>query len=144
MGATVLACVAVACGGDGGSAEPTPDEYVEQLDAICLDTTATLDALPTPPDEITLVDFASEASSALADEAEQMRQLDPPDELDADHRALIANTDDQSRAWQEMGTVAETDTEALQVASTRIGELTLGRNDLAASLGAQDCVRAAG
>ncbi len=67
-----------------------------ELEAICADTAAQLDALPDPPDGITITEFATQASSILTGEAEQVRELDPPDDLDDDHRALIANDEDQA------------------------------------------------
>lgn len=142
--------LAAACTDDGGGSdlsESAPDErtgYLEELQRICAGTTAELDELPAPPDQITIADFAAEVASALTDEAEQVRQLEPPDELDADHRAFIANTDEQAAAWQSLGTTPESDADALAEATTRVAELTLGRSDLAAEIGADDCVRAPG
>jgi hypothetical protein len=133
----------VACASDGDD-DPTEPEYLEALQRICAATTATLAQLPEPPDQISIADFAADVASALTDEAEQIRQLDPPDELDDDHRAIIANTDDQADAWDTLGATPDTDAEGLAEASARVAELTLGRSDLAAEIGADDCVRAPG
>ena len=59
--------------------EPTAADYLGELEAICADTAAQLDALPDPPDGITVTDFATQASSILTGEAEQFRDLDVPD-----------------------------------------------------------------
>ena len=140
----------VGCAGDGDDGEPADSQldqqtqYLEALQGICAETNAELDELPAPPEQITIADFAAAAASALTDESEQVRQLEPPDELDADHRAFIANTDEQAGAWQALGSTPETDAEALAEATTRVAELTLGRSDLAAEIGADDCVRAPG
>ena len=138
----VVLLVLAGCSDDDGPVV-TEEAYLEQLQEICRETTATLDALPQPPEQISIADFAAEAARALTDEAEGMRLLDPPDELDDDQRALVANTDDQAAAWTALGTTPADDAAALEAASTRIAELTLGRNDLAAEIGATDCVRSA-
>jgi hypothetical protein len=127
---------------DDSEPEVTEDEYLEQLQDICRETTAALDALPQPPEQISIADFAGEAARTLTGEAERMRLLEPPAELDDDQRALVANTDDQAAAWTALGETPGDDAAALEAASTRIAELTLGRNDLAVEIGATDCGRA--
>src|SRR5215203_2577621 len=62
--------------------EPAPVDYVGALQSICADTAAQLEALPDPPTAITATDFATQASSILRDEAERLRELDAPDDLD--------------------------------------------------------------
>ena len=86
--------------------EPTAADYLGELEAICADTAAQLDALPDPPDGITVTDFATQASSILTDEAEQFRGLDVPADLDDDHRALIANDEDQAAGWTDLAAAA--------------------------------------
>ena len=86
---------------------------------ICGDTTSTLDALPQPPEQITVTDFATSAASALDNESERSRSLQVPDELAADHRAFVRNTDEQAEAWREIATVEE--------GNARFGELTVLR-----------------
>lgn len=133
-----LALIAIAgvtaCSSD--PVELTAADYLADLQAICAETTATLEALPQPPDQITVTDFATSASSALGNEAERARSLDVPDELDGDHRAFIGNTDDQAAAWREIATGGD-----LNDLTVRIGELIRGRNDLVDEMGAPACRR---
>lgn len=117
----------------------TEADYLAELDAICADTTAELAALPVPPEQISVTDFATGAAEALSAEAERMRRLDAPADLDGDHRALVLNTDDQAAAWREVAADAAVGETTFD--TQRIGELTLGRNDLAAEIGADACVR---
>ena len=124
--------------------EPTDQDYVGALTSICTDTTEQLDSLPEPPEQISIANFASEASNALAGEAERVRRLEPPDELADDHRAFIRNTDEQAAAWNELGSLPSTDAETLEPLVTTIGQLTLGRNDLAVEMGAPECQRSSG
>ncbi len=122
--------------------EPPPvteAEYLAELDAICAATTTELAALPVPPEQISVTDFATRAAEALSAEAERMRRLDVPADLADDHRALVLNTDDQAAAWRDVATDAAAGENAF--GTQLIGELTLGRNDLAAEIGADACVR---
>jgi hypothetical protein len=137
--AVCLIVVAVAsCG-----SEPTPvtdADYLADLQAICADTTATIDALPQPPEQISVPDFAVSAANALDDEAERARSLDVTDELAADHRAFVRNTDEQAAAWREISTTAQDDARFGEL-TVRVGELIRGRNDLVDEMGAPGCRR---
>jgi hypothetical protein len=115
----------------------TADDYLADLQSICAETTATLEALPQPPEQITVTDFATSAASALDNEAAQARSLEVPDELGSDHRAFVRNTDDQAAAWRAIATAGD-DLDDLTV---RIGELIRGRNDLVDEMGAPGCRR---
>jgi hypothetical protein len=120
--------------------EVTPADYLADLQSICVDTTATLDALPRPPEQISVVDFATSAAGALDNEAERARALDVPADLDDAHRAFVRNTDEQVVAWRAIATVGD-DSARLDELTVRIGELIRGRNDLADEMGATDCRR---
>lgn len=126
------------------SSEPavvTEADYLAELEAVCIETAAALDALPEPPEQISVVDFASEAARILDAEAEQVRRLDVPSTIADDHRAFVRNTDEQSAAWE---VIAGGGTDDLVTATTQVGQLVLGRNDLADEMGASACRRGAG
>jgi hypothetical protein len=127
-----------ACGSE--VAPVTEAEYLADLQSICVTTTATLDALPRPPEQISVADFATSAAGALDNEAEQARALDVPGDLADDHRAFVRNTDEQVVAWRAIATVGD-DSERLDELTVRVGELVRGRNDLADEMGATDCRR---
>lgn len=132
------------CAADEEEPAATRESYLDSLADICRGTTEALDALPRPPTGISTADFADEAARLLAAEADAVRRLDPPDEVEDDHRAFVLNTDDQSSAWLEVAGTDQSDADALATATTVIGELTLGRNDLAEEMGVGDCARGAG
>jgi hypothetical protein len=137
--ATIAACASE-------PAAVTADDYVAGLETICEETTAVLDELPTPPEEISVTDFAAGASSAISNEASRLRRLDPPDDLDDDHRALIRNADEQASAWQrvaELDVTDPADATTLTETTTLITSLQLGRNDLVDEMGAPACRRGA-
>ncbi len=135
----IAICVAMAVASCASEPAPLTDaDYLADLEAICADTTAVIDALPTPPGQIAVADFATSAAAALGNEAERARALDVPDDLDDDHRAFIRNTDEQSAAWRTIATASDDDLGALTV---RVGELVRGRNDLVDAMGASACRR---
>ena len=137
--AIALALVSVASCASEPAAVTNADSLAD-LQAICADTTAALDALPQPPDQITVAEFATSAASALADEAEQARSLRFPEDLDDDHRAFIRNTDEQADTWRAIATVGDDNAELGEL-TVRIGELIRGRNDLVDEMGAPGCRR---
>jgi len=135
-----------ACSSDGEPA-PTAATYLAGLESVCATTSTALGALPDPPDGISAADFATQASALLRDEAESVRALAPPDELDDDHRALIRNDEEQAAAWSDIAAVAggpDVDAESLDALTTTITQLNFGRDDLVTAMGAPSCVRAAG
>ena len=107
LGCVVLGSVVTlaACSSDGEPA-PTAATYLAALESVCAGTATALDALPDPPDGISVTDFATQASALLRDEAESIRALAAPDELDDDHRALIRNDEEQAAAWSDLAAAA--------------------------------------
>ena len=136
-----LTLMAAACGTTASTAL-TESEYVELMGATCLITVAELDALPTPPGEITVAEFATRAAAAIGNEAERARTFDAPEDLAADHRAFIANTDQQASRWVEIAGITGGDSAELNRLSEEIAQLTLGRDDLVDEMGIVDCRRA--
>ena len=139
--ALTAAIALTACTSDGDETLSN-DQYLSALGDVCTETRQLLDALPEPPQQISTANFAAEAASALVNEAARVRQIVAPEEIAADHRAFIANTEAQADAWRKLGSLPETDADALEEVVTSIGQLTLGRDDLAAEMGASACVRA--
>ena len=131
----VAFCVALlaACGSE--TAPVTEADYLADLQSICVDTASTLDAIPQPPEQISVAAFATSAAGALDNEAEQARTLDVPDTLADDHRAFVLNTDEQAIAWRAIATAGD-DAARLDELTVRIGELVRGRNDLVDEMGA--------
>jgi hypothetical protein len=136
----VVICIGLLAACASEPVEVTPADYLAELQSICVDTTTTLDALPRPPEQISVADFATSAAGALDNEAERARALDVPDELTDDHRAFVRNTDEQVAAWRSIAAVGD-DSARLDELTVRIGELIRGRNDLADDMGATDCRR---
>jgi hypothetical protein len=141
-----LVVALAACSSDPTPA-PTAEAYLAGLESVCAATTTALDALPDPPDGISVTDFATQASSLLRSEAESIRALTSTDELDDDHRALIQNDEEQAAAWSDLADAAggpDINAESLDQLTTTIAQLNLGRDDLVTEMGAPSCVRAPG
>ena len=129
-----------ACTSTDGT-EVSESGYLTDLAQICVDTRHKLESLPTPPEQISIADFATEAANSLTAEAEQVRRLEPSDDLADDHRAFIRNTDEQAAAWRELSSLPASDANVLDPIVTTIGELTLGRDDLSLEMGVPACQR---
>jgi hypothetical protein len=144
-GAIVLALGAGASGcSSDGEPLPSADAYIASLEAGCAQTAAQLDELPRPPDGSTVSEFAERAHQILLDEADRLRDLDPPPELDSDHRALIRNDEQQAAAWDDVAAAVAAADPDLSTITTRITELDLGRSDLVTDMGAPGCARLTG
>ena len=123
------------------SSEPiavTSADYLEALESVCAETTTTLDALPRPPEQITVAEFATSAASALDNESSRARALAVPADAADNHRAFIRNTDEQATAWRSIATSSD---DQLDEFTVRVGELIRGRNDLVDGMGAPGCRR---
>ena len=141
-----LVVALAACSSDPAPA-PTAAAYLAGLESVCAGTTTALDALPDPPDGISVTDFATQASDLLRSEAEAIRALAAPDELDDDHRALIQNDEEQAAAWSDLADAAgapDINAESLDELTTTIAQLNFGRDDLVTEMGAPSCVRTPG
>jgi hypothetical protein len=139
----VLGAAGLSCSSDSDP-EPTTAEYTTALEALCTDTAAQLDELPDPPDGITVSEFATRAGAILLDEANRVRELSAPAELDGDHRALIRNGEQQAAAWDDLTAAVAAADPDLATITTQIAQLNLGRNDLVTDMGAAGCVRTSG
>jgi hypothetical protein len=136
----VLLAGATACTSTGDP-EISEADYLTEMAQICVDTRNKLDSLPTPPEQISIADFATEAANALTAEAENVRRLNPSGDIDDNHRAFIRNTDEQAAAWRELSSIPGSDADVLDPIVTTIGELTLGRDDLSLEMGVPACQR---
>lgn len=129
--------------GNGDDADAlTPALYVQAMGDICDATTERLEALPTPPDEISRADWAGEVSRALRDEAAAFDEIDVGEDRRTDHASFIENTEGQAAGWNALGEAlggAEPNSEMINELTTDLTELTLGRNDLADEMGLAGC-----
>jgi hypothetical protein len=125
----------------------TRPDYLADLQAICTSTTAELDALPEPPELISVADFATSAADSLDREAQRVDRLvvpaddDPDADADGDHRAFVRNTEDQAAAWRAIAGADRAGSDDIADSTALIAQLVGGRNELAEQMGANACVR---
>jgi hypothetical protein len=140
---TLAVCGAATIAGCSEADEPvTAEAYLGSLEAICIDTTAELQTLPAPPEQISVTDFATRAAELLDGEAALVDRLDLPDDatVRADHRAFVRNTEEQADAWRSIAG-AGAESADLVTSADLVRQLVLGRNDLAEEMGAPACRR---
>lgn len=140
VGAIVCGSVAVACT-SAPDETMTPADYRTAVEAVCTATSNARDQLTEPADASAVVAFAGSVAKLLNDEADSIRVIRPPDELDDDHRALVQNTADQAERWTTLATIPPTDTETFGSLTDEIAALSFGRDDLAAEMQLFACQR---
>jgi hypothetical protein len=81
LAAVGAAALIAGCG--GGSDAPSVDEFREQADAVCADANQRLDALTEPASGAEVLPFLQAGLPIQAQQLERIRELTPPDELQA-------------------------------------------------------------
>ena len=119
----------------------TPAAYRTAVTAVCTSTSNARDQLTEPNEAGAVAAFASSVAKLLNDEAESIRVIRPPDELDDDHRAFVQNTADQAKRWTILATTPPTDAATFGSLTGEIAALSFGRDDLAAQMQLTACQR---
>ncbi len=99
-----------ACG--GGSDRLSAEELRRQADATCVEYERKLDAIETPDSLEGLAAYSRQAGEALAAGLDDLRELEPPEELEERYRRWLATGDDALRSIEELGDAAEQGDEA--------------------------------
>ena len=139
----LLVAVALSACPSEPAAVSDPSAYREEMNRACVQSQEREQLLATPADAAEVPEFAREVAAMFRVESDAFRAITPPDDLDADHRAFIQNTDDQAGRWETLATTAPADTEAFGALQTEILQLSLGRDDLAGEMGLPACRRSA-
>ena len=138
LAVSLTAMVTAGCASDAASTAD-PAEYRADLTSICVASSAERGSLTNPVDDAGVAAFARSVADVLAREADAARALRAPDDLDADHRAFVQNTADQAARWTSLAATPAADTEQFGALQTDILQLTLGRDDLATTMGVPAC-----
>lgn len=134
--------MASACASSGSSTTALiGTEYSAATDAICADTNTRLDALPSPPDGISAGDWADEVALAFGAESQRTGDLLVDSSIRGTHLDFVTTTTELADRYSTLSSTISDDPDGIGAISTEITELTLGRNDLAAELGLDECVR---
>lgn len=134
-----LVLALAACGG-GGDDRLSTDELREQADAICAEYERQLDDLEEPDNFEELVAYAEDASAALEDGLADLRELEPPEELEENYDAWLATGDDAVDRIEELRAAAEDeDQAAIETLFESADESDEESDQLARDLGLEEC-----
>ena len=138
----ILALNGLGCGGSGGKDEVTAAELVQRADAICgkeRSTFAQVQAHP-PPNASVAADQTGELVKATESASSQLRELKPPEELQAAYDRYLEARD---RAVEQMkrgkDAADDRDSAAYGAAQAAVAREAPQRRKLAQALGLKAC-----
>jgi hypothetical protein len=136
----VLAALALAAGCGGGGKQLTKAELVTQADAICRKYEAKINALGEPTSLAGLKEFADKAVPLFDSGLDELRALQPPENLEGTYREWLETGEKQREAAERIGDAADKgDEQGLQRIIRDLGTSEQRSNALAAQLGFKDC-----
>jgi hypothetical protein len=141
-----LTIATAACG--GGSDTLSEDEYLDQLQDLCRQVNGDLEDLEGPEDAEDyrgIVRLGEDAKDITSEGLEELQDLKPPEDLEADHEDYVASIERTLDLTDDFIAAAEDeDDEALGEAFTDLEEEDAERDEIAEDMGADDCVVGAG
>ena len=139
LASLLLATVALAgCG--GGSDRLTREEFVEQATAACARVEERVDALGEPQSLAEVETLGRELRGALGDGLEELRELEPPEELAGPFERYLATGDDVLEQLDRLAEAASAgDRAAVERAAAAGDELGRQAAELAAAAGIPGC-----
>lgn len=136
----LLVVFASACGG-GGSGELSRTEYTKRANASCVKAEKTLDALGGFANFKELEREMAAGRDALKTAAQELRALQPPAKLLANHKRLISLTEETADLANRISEAAgKNDQLEMQTQAERAEKLTVSANDVSRKLGLLECV----
>jgi hypothetical protein len=136
----VLTVAGAGCGG-GGSDTLTDREYTRALEKICSSADGDLKDIADPESNGDLADASDEAISIIDDTVADIKELKPPKDFEADHEDFIAALEDVSSGFEDLKAAAnDDDDEAIVEAGDTLSKATDQVDEIADSIGADDCV----
>ncbi|MEX2211022.1 MAG: hypothetical protein WD689_04590 [Gaiellaceae bacterium] len=142
--ASILVCAAAIAAGCGGGGDRLTEELLrERANEICAGLAAQLDAIGEPTNLAEARDLLEEGQRLLDDALAQLRQLEPPANLEAEYDRFLETGDQAVERLGEMSSAADAeDVEELD----RLGELAAQEDEeadeIARGLGFDDCATA--
>jgi hypothetical protein len=154
VAAVLAACAAVAaCGSDdggGGGGETaaattveerlTKEEYIAAADAICKDANDRVAALEDPESSDELVSFIQQARAIGREQLTALRELSPPEDIEARVEEAYGLIDDQLALTEELEQAAEEeDLERVEELVDEGNALDEQADAIAVEIGLQEC-----
>jgi uncharacterized protein Yka (UPF0111/DUF47 family) len=137
--ASAALAVGAGCGGDGLSRE----ELVSEADTICAEYEAELAELAELAEPESLADFerlVQDAKPIVENGIENLRALDPPEDLEDEFDEWISRNEENVAAIDELQeAVVDRDEQRIQEIVRQIDENEQEADELAAEIGLEDC-----
>jgi hypothetical protein len=101
----LLALAAVGCGGSGDRL--SQQEFAQEANSICREFEQKVDALGEPENLDDLEGFSDRAAEIFRDGSDELRALEPPEELEDDYDRLVDIIDDALEDFERLGEAAK-------------------------------------
>jgi hypothetical protein len=136
-----LTLLAAACGGGGGSGDRlTKAEFQEQANSICEKYQKQLDALTMPTSLDEIPDLVDQALEILNKEIDEISALNPPEELQSQFDAMIAESEKTKQAASDLSAAAKAkDSQGVEKAVGEGNAASQKADQLAGQLGLDSC-----
>jgi hypothetical protein len=135
----VLVLLATGCGGSGGG-RLSKEDFQSQANAVCAKYQKQLDALGTPTSLDEIPALVQQALGILNKEIDEVAALNPPEELQSQFDALIAETNKTKQAATDLSDAAKSgDQAAVQKALDEGNAASDKADQLAGQLGLDSC-----
>lgn len=135
-----LAALIAGCGGGGGGGQLTAAELRQKADAICADYTQRVEALGQPESLEDLPEFIDQAIPILEQGLDELGELEPPDELEANwERAMTLNEQTLGLTRDLRDAAEEGDDERVQQLIVQLDEAEAEVDGLAREMGLEEC-----
>ena len=136
----VLVLLAAGCGGDGGGARLSKEDFQTQANAICAKYQKQLNQVTPPTGLDGIPDFIDQALAILDKEIAEISALNPPEELQSQFDAMLAASDDTKQAANDLSDAAKSgDKAAVQKALDEGNAASKQADQLAGALGLDSC-----
>jgi hypothetical protein len=135
----VLVLLATGCGGSSGG-RLSKEDFQTQANAVCDRYQKQLDALATPTTLDEIPDLVDQALSILEKEVDEISALNPPEELQSQFDAMLAESDKTKQAASDLSEAAKSgDRAGVQKALDEGNAASAKADQLAGQLGLDSC-----
>jgi hypothetical protein len=138
-----LALGAAACGGGGGGGDRlTRAELATRANAICQEFEQKIEALGSPTSIDEIESFADRSAEIAREGRDELRELEPPEELESDYDRLVDTLDEAIEDIERIGEAASDGDEAeVQRIANEADRKDEASDRLANDLGLNDCAQ---
>jgi hypothetical protein len=134
------ALLASACGGDDGGEGLSREELISQADAICEEYDQRTEDVEAPQDLDDVDRFAGETRTLIREGLDELRELEPPEELADDYNAWISQSEENLGVLDDLEEAAAAGDEGqVQQVLSEAEEAGAQADQLAADIGFEEC-----